>query len=179
MSLPIADFLPDGEALQRLEAAARASGSGLGSPSVVGRWRFRQVWPRRGGAPQAAAAALLRGLEASLEIGAAAEGDGLPLENRVALGALELRFLGQGSLAGRRPLLRFWFARWQLRLAGRTLLEGSLRRPEERRLPFFALLGRGRTVAGEDWLAARGRGGGLALWCLDSLPAPASTRREQ
>jgi hypothetical protein len=34
-------------------------------------------------------------------------------------------------------------------------------------LPFFALLGRGRSAAGEDWLAARGRGGGLALWVLD------------
>ena len=173
MSLPIADSLPDGEALQRLEAAARASGSGLGSPSVVGRWRFRQVWPRRGGAPQAAAAALLRGLEASLEIGAAAEGDVLPLVNRVVLGALELRFEGEGSLAGRRPLLRFWFCRWQLRLAGRPLIDRVLERPAERRLPFFALIGRGRTADGEAWLAARGRGGGVALWLLDPSGATA------
>jgi hypothetical protein len=167
MPLPIADSLPDGDALLRLEAQVRAGGSGLEAAALAGRWRFRQVWPRRGGAPQATAAALLRALDASLEIGAAAEGDRLPLVNRVALGALELRFVGEGSLAGRRPLLRFWFARWQLRLAGQTLIEAGLKRPEERRLPFFALLGRGRSAAGEDWLAARGRGGGLALWVLD------------
>lgn len=166
MSLPVADSLPDGEQLLRLEAGARAGGSGLEATSLQGRWRFHQVWPRRGGAPQAAAAALLRGLDASLEIGAATAA-GLPLRNRVALGALELRFEGEGHLAGRRPLLRFWFCRWQLRLAGRPLIERPLARPEERRLPFFALIGHGRTAAGQHWLAARGRGGGVALWLLD------------
>jgi hypothetical protein len=167
MSLPAADSLPDGEQLRCLEASARAGGSGLEAASLQGRWRFQQVWPRRGGPPQAAAAALLRALDASLEIGAATATAGLPLVNRVALGALELRFEGEGSLAGRRPLLRFWFCRWQLRLAGRTLIEAPLARPEERRLPFFALIGRGRSAADQAWLAARGRGGGLALWLLD------------
>ena len=166
MSLPVADSLPDGEQLLRLEAGARAGGSGLEATSLQGRWRVPQVWPRRGGAPQAAATALRRGLGASLEIGAATAA-GLPLRNRVALGALELRFEGEGHLAGRRPLLRFWFCRWQLRLAGRPLIERPLARPEERRLPFFALIGHGRTAAGQHWLAARGRGGGVALWLLD------------
>ena len=179
MSPPAADTLPDGEQLLRLEAGARAGGSGLEASSLQGRWRFHQVWPRRGGPPQAAAAALLRGLDASLEIGAATAA-GLPLLNRVALGGLELRFEGEGRLAGRRPLLRFWFCRWQLRLAGRPLIERPLARPEERRLPFFALIGRGRTAAGETWLAARGRGGGLALWLLDpsgGAPAPGGQER--
>jgi hypothetical protein len=180
MPLPIADTLPDGEQLLRLEAGVRVVGSGLEASSLVGRWRFHRVWPRRGGAPQAAPSALLRGLDASLEIGEPDTGGALPLVNRVALGALELRFEGHGSLAGRRPLLRFWFARWQLRLAGRSLIERPLARPEERRLPFFALIGRGRADAGVDWLAARGRGGGLALWRLDppgASPAPGGGER--
>jgi hypothetical protein len=167
MSPPNADALPDGARLLELEAAARAGTSALDASSLAGRWRFRQVWPRSGGAPQATATALLRALNASLEIGAPGPSGSLPLLNRVALGGLELRFEGEGSLAGRRPLLRFWFTRWQLRLAGRVLIERPLARPEERRLPFFALIGRGRTAGGDTWLAARGRGGGLALWCLD------------
>jgi hypothetical protein len=32
-------------------------------------------------------------------------------------------------------------------------------------MPFFALIAAERT--GEGWLAARGRGGGLALWRLE------------
>lgn len=163
---------PDAEALRRLEHQARAHGSGVGASDLPGRWQLQLVWPRRGGSPQATASALLRALEACLEIGEAGPDGLLPLRNSVALGPLELRFEGEGSLTGRRPLLRFWFQRWQLRLAGRPGLGGSLARPAERSLPFFALIGVGSESGGggesvsegNAWLAARGRGGGLALW---------------
>lgn len=159
---------PDGEALQQLERQARTRGSGVGAGALPGRWRLQLVWPRRGGPPQATASALLRALEACLEIGEAGADGQLPLRNSVALGPLELSFEGEGQLTGRRPLLRFWFRRWQLRLAERPLLGGALARPAERSLPFFALIALGRAANGDagdgDWLAARGRGGGLALW---------------
>ena len=163
--------LPDGETLLRAERHARGLGSGLTAADLTGLWRFHQVWPRSGGAPQAAASALLRALQGSLEVGPAT-GDTLPVHNRVQLGALELCFDGSGSLSGRRPLLRFWFDRWQLRLGERVLLERPLQRPEWRALPFFALIARGHggpAADGRDaaWLAARGRGGGLALWQRD------------
>lgn len=165
---------PDAEALQQLERQARTRGSGVGAGALPGRWRLQRVWPRRGGPPQATASALLRALDACLEIGEPGPDGTLPLRNSVALGPLELRFAGEGQLTGRRPLLRFWFQRWQLQLAGRPWLGGALARPAERSLPFFALIGLGRAagdgaaaaggVEGSDWLAARGRGGGLALW---------------
>ncbi len=183
--LPNGADLPDGEELRRRERQARSGGSDLDTAALVGRWRFQQVWPRAGGAPRASVAALLRSLDASLEIGpgparSPADAQPLRLANRVALGAVELRFDGAGTLSGPRPLLRFWFARWQLRLAGRTLLGGALPRPEQRRLPFFALIARGTTPGGTTWLAARGRGGGLALWCLDPVTAlaPATAGQE-
>jgi hypothetical protein len=103
---------------------------------------------------------LLRGLGARLEI--EASGEALRLSNAVNLGALELRFRGPGRLVGTRPLLEFWFDLLELRLAGRLLLQRALPSPPERRSPFFALIGRSPT----GWLAARGRGGGLALWRL-------------
>ena len=92
------------------------------------------------------------------------------------LGALELRFTGAGRLRGARPLLEFWFERLELRLGSALLLARPLAPMEPRRLPFFALIGASRPGAssglapdpGADpaWLAARGRGGGLALWRL-------------
>jgi hypothetical protein len=176
---PPSPSLPDAEELRRLEDRARSSGSGLTANDLPGRWRFQQVWPRGGGAPQATASALLRTLDACLEIGDAVPGEPLPLSNSVALGPLELRFEGEGTLTGRRPLLRFWFARWQLRLAGRPWIGSALARPAERSLPFFALIGQGSEGEGSDseggdWLAARGRGGGLALWrrAPSLTPAP-------
>jgi hypothetical protein len=164
--------LPGGEALRDAEAHARAEGTGLEAADLTGLWCFHQVWPRDGGAPQAAASGLLRALQGSLEIGPAmavgamGEAGVLPLRNRVRIGLLELVFEGEGELVGRRPLLRFWFHRWQLRLGDRVLLERLLVRPAPRALPFFALIARGSDGGGGAWLAARGRGGGLALWRL-------------
>lgn len=150
---------PAAAALLEQERHCRRHGSGLTAAELIGPWRLDQVWGRRDAQPQPAASALLRGLRASLAIAAGAEG-ALRLRNSVELGALHLRFEGPGELRGRRPLLAFWFEGWQLLLAGRVLLQGRLAAPEPRRWPFFALIACGSG----QWLAARGRGGGLALW---------------
>jgi hypothetical protein len=164
---PQSSQLPDGARLLTLEDHSRRHGSGVTAADLVGAWRFDRLWSRRGAEPQPGAAALLRSLQACLAIEASGEGQ-LRLCNSVRLGALQLRFEGPGELRGRRPLLVFRFERWQLLLAGRVLLQGSLAPPAQRRQPFFALIGQGRSeVAGQPataWLAARGRGGGLALW---------------
>jgi len=75
---------------------------------------------------------------------------------------LELRFRGAGQLLGRRPLLQFSFQQLQVSLGGRLLIQRDLPEPAARRLPFFALIARDPS----GWLAARGRGGGLAVWTL-------------
>ncbi len=170
----LSDELPDGTGLRQLEQRARRHGSDLEAGSLAGCWRFTTVWPRRGDAAQGAVSALLQHLAARLEIGAPDASGELAMANSVALAWLELRFEGHGHLRGQRPLLRFWFDRWRLRAGGRCLIERSMPPPpERRRLPFFALIGRGTSASGDTWLAARGRGGGLALWRLDPVgPSP-------
>jgi len=165
--LPLpASSLPSGEQLLALEAGVRRAGSGLGAAELVGCWQLQLVWPKGRQRPALVAAALLRGLGARLEI--TDHADGLRLHNAVRLGALELGFRGPGWLQGRRPLLWFQFEQLELRLAGRCLWRQPLAAPASlQRQPFFALIA--RDPAG--WLAARGRGGGLALWTLASADA--------
>jgi hypothetical protein len=152
---------PSGSQLLALELAARRDGTGVEPSALLGVWRLDQVWPKGSSIPSAFSGVLLRGVGARLEIAAPEPGaEVLQLSNAVNLGALELRFRGSGRLRGRRPLLEFSFERLELRVAGRVLLQRALPLPQPRRLPFFALIG--RDPAG--WLAARGRGGGLALW---------------
>jgi hypothetical protein len=165
---PQALDLPDGAALLALERQVRRSGSGLAADQLAGVWRLQQVWPRSAARPTGIAAALLRGLEAALEIRPLPAENRLALVNRVRLGPLELRFEGEGVLEGRRPLLGFGFERCRLRAGERDLFSRSLPAPDPRRRPFFALIGMGAAPAGSTWLAARGRGGGLALWCRDA-----------
>ena len=69
---------------------------------------------------------------------------------------------GPGLLKGKRPLLIFHFDSLALRIGGIVLLKKVLPTPDQKRMPFFALIERNP----DGWMAARGRGGGLALWVL-------------
>ncbi|MEI8250156.1 MAG: hypothetical protein WCF98_03190 [Synechococcus sp. ELA057] len=157
--------LPDVAELLELEGRVRHGGSGLQSGDLLGCWWLDQIWPKGQTRAATVSAALLRGLSARLEI--TTSGGQLELSNAVTLGVLELRFRGPGWLTGIRPLLRFRFDVLTVSLAGRRLLERRLPQPAATREPFFALIGR----SPEGWMAARGRGGGLALWRLRGHPA--------
>ena len=185
LSAPDPSGLPDGVTLEALERLCRRQGSGIGAPQLEACWCLQSVWRKGRQTPDRVAGALLQLLGAQLEIRSATsaptpttvplpapspasvsvDSSTLHLTNAVRLGRLELRFSGQGALVGKRPLLRFSFNLLELGwleanggfrpLWSRPLPEGG----DPRRQPFFALI-----AAESDWLAARGRGGGLALW---------------
>jgi len=159
---------PTGDRLLELERSSRQQGSGIDGASICATWWLDQLWGRRQARSMGRSAALMRTLQACLEIGMEAER--LVLRNSVTVGALSLCFFGHGQLQGRRPLLQFSFDRLQVRWGERILLERSLPQPEARKLPFFALIALERQGEG-GWLAARGRGGGLALWRLKPAAA--------
>jgi len=172
---PQQSVLPDAEALLELERRCRSLGTGLDAEQLLGPWQLVQTWTKGQNQPAAASSWLLRSLAAQLRITAGPSPGQLRLANRVSLGGFSLEFSGQGQLKGRRPLLVFWFDRLQLTLGSIALVDRAISKPETTKLPFFALIARGQEADGEgsaarQWLAARGRGGGLALWCL---PAPA------
>jgi hypothetical protein len=156
--------IPDAPWLLDRERRCRREGTGLTAVDLVGCWRLERIWNKGSRQPASTAAALLRGLGARLRLSADGAGGALRLANSVRLGALELRFEGSGRLEGRRPLLVFSFDRLLLLLGGRVLIERALPRPDPRRRPFFALI----AAEPAGWLAARGRGGGLALWLLEA-----------
>jgi hypothetical protein len=159
---------PTGQQLLELERSSRQQGSGIDGASICATWWLDQLWGRRQARSMGRSAALMRALQACLEIGMEAER--LVLRNSVTVGPLSLCFFGHGQLQGRRPLLQFSFDRLQVRWGERILLERSLPQPEARKLPFFALIALERQGEG-GWLAARGRGGGLALWRLKPAAA--------
>ncbi len=161
-------MIPDADRLLELERRSRRQGSGLQRSDLVGTWRLERIWPRGSRRPASFAASLLRGLAAQLQL-AEAPGEGMAMVNSVRIGLLELRFEGGARLEGRRPLLVFAFDRLQLRWGDGVWFERTLEPPKALRRPFFALIAADRGSAGSDvpgagWLAARGRGGGLALW---------------
>ena len=164
--------LPNGPDLLAAEKISRQEGSGLTPEALGAEWRLDQLWGKqRTAPPMAGAAAVLRSLKATLSIRPGTGPTSLRLLNSVQLGPLKLHFEGPGQLSGRRPLLVFWFEKLEVRLGAWLLIQRALPKPAEAKLHFFALIasrstrGSSSGTHGEErWLAARGRGGGLALW---------------
>ena len=150
-----------GDDLLSREQQARRQGSAISATDLIGCWQLQTLWPKGQRDANALSGWLLRSLGAYLDI-SLDDNKTLRLRNAVNLGALSLQFSGPGNLQGRRPLLNFHFNQIRLMLGTITLLQRSLPTPAANRQPFFALIHRDSS----GWLAARGRGGGVALWTL-------------
>ncbi|MBD2775836.1 hypothetical protein [Iningainema tapete] len=89
--------------------------------------------------------------------------------NQVELAGMLLKLTGPCQYLGKKNLLAFDFTQIQVGLFGRIIYKGQVRGGEAKaqdfydqaiaKQPFFAFF-----LVTEDLIAARGRGGGLALW---------------
>ncbi len=95
------------------------------------------------------------------------------ISNQIQLGTLLLKLTGPAQYLGKKNLLAFDFTQMQISLFGRTIYNGKIRSGKNQdnnfyeqsiaKLPFFAFF-----LITENFIAARGRGGGLALWIREN-----------
>jgi hypothetical protein len=93
----------------------------------------------------------------------------LEIGNQIQLGTLLLKLTGPAQYLGKKNLLAFDFTQVQISLFSLTIYSGKIRSGKNKdknfyeqsiaKLPFFAFF-----LITENFIAARGRGGGLALW---------------
>ena len=159
--------IPNLNKLLELENIARREGSGIEFDSLLGLWKFQSVWKKETDLEDSLSSSLLRTFAASLEI--RKDPNKNPQEfaitNSIHFGALSIKFVGWGELKGPQPLLPFFFESIQLTLGKNLLFKRSLEMADLNKRPFFALIGKEEN---NRWLAARGRGGGLAVWLKES-----------
>lgn len=163
--------VPEGSTLLDLERLSGKGGSGLGRDDLIGTWRLDRLWGKGRTEPSHLAGSALRALSACLGFDQGEDG-GLRIFNTIALGPLKLCFQGSAELKGRRPLLVFQFQSLRLSMAGHPFWTLSLPPAPPGREPFFALIASQRIGGAHRWLAARGRGGGLALWVSEEDASP-------
>lgn len=97
------------------------------------------------------------------------QGNQAQISNQIRVGGLTLRFTGPARYLGKKNLLAFDFNHLQILLGNRTLYQGRFHTSKDKTsrfdqrsiaiLPFFAFF-----LVTDELIAARGRGGGLALW---------------
>ncbi|MGC6483865.1 MAG: hypothetical protein ACON4T_09945 [Synechococcus sp.] len=154
---------PDATTLLTFERDARRHGTNLTTADLQGCWMLQGVWNKGRLRPAWLSAWSLRGCRARLVLRELTTKQ-LAISNAVNVGPFQLRFEGLANLQGSRPLLQFSFNRVVLLVGRQRWIDRPLPAPAPApsRLPFFALIHRDPT----GWLAARGRGGGLAFWTL-------------
>ena len=163
--LNLANFsIPELSTLIDLEVRAKKEGNVINFDNLMGSWKFIKVWKKTTDLDDYFSSYLLRLFEATLHL---IERDDLnnefPLRitNSIQFGTLSLRFSGNCNLKGKQPLLNFYFEDIELSFGPKLIYRKTLDIPQSNKRPFFALVALDNK---NKWLAARGRGGGLALW---------------
>lgn len=165
------------EALQAAEITARKDKLSIPFESLLGEWRL--CFATGASKPKGGAVKLGRGYYLPKFIPASitftrdndVEMTGT-VTNQLLVGTVKFKFDGPCRYPGKKNLLAFDFTELQLKILGATIYQGKIRSKRSgfdfaklsiADLPFFAFF-----WASETSIAARGRGGGLALWVRDS-----------
>ncbi len=161
-------------ALLEAERQTKQQRRQLSSAALLGTWQLRFTAPKKpaykAGQPSGSGFYIPGLAVATLAFSRSDDpADLLTIQNQLRVGPLKLRFTGPAKFLPKKNLLAFDFVRLQV-LVGSLLLvnlplPGKAAKTEKflatpvGKLPFFAFF-----AAQADYVAARGRGGGLALW---------------
>jgi len=174
---------PDGKtltaALLELERATKRTKQAMPVESLLGTWRLCFSAGKKAkfqsGEPVGSGFYVPKLAIAHITFTRTDESEGsLVIANELNMGPLSIRFTGPARYPGKKNLLVFDFTQLQVRCFGLTVYRGevgSQKRGDQSfadtaiaKLPFFAFF-----AATDDYIAARGRGGGLAIWINEKL----------
>ncbi|BAY09059.1 hypothetical protein [Calothrix sp. NIES-2098] len=171
--LPNAALVVD--ALLAAEKAAKQERLAYNFESLVGKWRLcfatgtRKV-RKRGGIVLGKGLYMPKFAAAQISFASSEQDLGRDeIANQVQVGVVLVKLTGPTKYLGKKNLLAFDFTQMQVSLFNRVIYKGQIRSGKVQngdfynqpiaKLPFFAFF-----VVTKDFIAARGRGGGLALW---------------
>ncbi|HZG38017.1 MAG TPA: hypothetical protein VEZ50_04985 [Nodosilinea sp.] len=144
----------------------------ISTEALLGNWQLRFTAPKKpalkAGQPTSGGF-YVPGLAVASISFSRGDDDQLTIQNQLQVGPTRLRFTGPAKVLPKKNLLAFDFVRLQIMAGSLTVIDRSLRSKAAKaddfaatgvgKLPFFAFF-----AAQEGYIAARGRGGGLALW---------------
>ena len=155
--------LPDIKELLQLEKKSQKEGSGIVYMELLGIWKFQYVCKKGSDRMDNISSSILQVLSAKLELKKNKLEDQrhFEIKNSISFGLLNIIFIGTAKLEGFRPLLPFYFENLRINIGNFPIINKPLKKPEEKKMPFFSLIGISQD---NNWMCARGRGGGLAVW---------------
>ena len=157
------EHLPEINEIKLLEKNSQKNGSGILYEELLGIWKFKYVWGKESDEIKNIPSSILQVLSARLELKSKNKEDQINYEikNSINFGLLNITFTGCAELKGLRPILAFYFEELKISISNFLIFNMDLKKPEGKKMPFFSLVG---INTKDNWLCARGRGGGLAIW---------------
>ncbi|BAZ80735.1 hypothetical protein PN497_11945 [Sphaerospermopsis kisseleviana CS-549] len=167
-------------ALLQAEKTAKQQRLNYPFPSLIGKWRLcfatgTKKVRQRGGIILGKGFYVPKLVKIHISFSATTE-DALvrgEIANQVQLGSILLKLTGLAKYLGKKNLLAFDFTQMQISLFNRVVYNQPIRSGKVEsedfynqpiaKLPFFAFF-----LVTEDFIAARGRGGGLAIWVKEA-----------
>ena len=156
--------LPEYKEILGLEKIANKDGSGINYDELISNWKFQYVWKKGSNSIDNISSSLLQVLSARLELSKSESKDestAFEIKNSIKFGILSIVFLGKAFLKGKRPLLYFYFKNLNIKVGGFNIIRRSIEETKPNKMPFFSLIAIDKK---KEWLCARGKGGGLAIW---------------
>ncbi len=156
--------LPEFSEIIDLERFANKSGSGISYERLVGCWNLRYVWKKGTDKVDNISSSFLQILSANLQLSKLESEDEnlrFAIKNSIKFGLLSIEFNGEAFLKGKRPVLFFYFNKVIISVSKINIIKKDIKKTDTKKLPFFSLIALGEN---NDWLCARGKGGGLAIW---------------
>lgn len=164
------------EALLQAERAAKQNRLLYSPEDLIGQWQLRFSTGtrklRQGGIALGKGFYMPRFMQAQIGFEPAPDiptPDILRISNQLKLGTLCFQLQGPARYLNKKNLLAFDFTQMQLGLFGQTIYHGNFRGGQAQadqfaqqpisKLPFFSFF-----LINKNFIAARGRGGGLAIW---------------
>jgi len=154
---------PDINEIKLLEKNSQKNGSGIVYDQLLGIWKFKYVWGKESDEIKNITSSILQVVSARLELTSKNKDEqkNYEIKNSIKFGFLNISFIGSAELIGPRPLLSFYFEELKISLSSFLIFNKELKKPEDKNMPFFLLVG---ISIKDNWLCARGKGGGLAIW---------------
>ncbi|NJL44967.1 MAG: hypothetical protein HC922_02910 [Leptolyngbyaceae cyanobacterium SM2_3_12] len=177
-AVSLGGFRPSGQqvttALLETERWTKQQRQLLPVEALLGSWRLCFTAPKKpafkAGQPVGKGFYIPRLVQAWISFSQDNPDDGsLTVQNQLWVGPVQIRFSGPAKFLAKKNLLAFDFVRLEVFLSHWRLLNQPVRGGKAKvadfgatsiaKLPFFAFF-----AATDQYIAARGRGGGLALW---------------
>ncbi|XPM55409.2 MAG: hypothetical protein EDM05_048210 [Leptolyngbya sp. IPPAS B-1204] len=162
------------EALLQAERTAKQQRHLYPSEALSGEWQLRFATGtrklRQGGIALSKGYYLPRFVQGQIGFEPSPDAtDRFQISNQLQVGAIRFRITGPAKYLNKKNLLAFDFTQMELAVFGRVLYRGGFRGGRMQadtfeqqpiaKLPFFSFF-----LITNDFIAARGRGGGLAIW---------------